>query len=955
MKKGMKKLIAVLACVMLFTVFAACAGGKQADVVLVDFPAEKTESVELGDVYRLRGTTVSDTEGNEYRVSNKVTRSDGEEVFVIGGEFDIEFLGGYTIVYTAQTGDSVQTSTVTLTVTDTESPLIRIGSPAVGTVGSEYTLPQIIISDRSGNIAEQSVKVYQTESGEEQTVTKSDGKYTFTPVFAGEYKIVVWAKDAAGNDDEAEITFTVNEVFAANVIFSPEAMFAAERITASQPVKTEQVLAEENGRDYVSVVYENPGQQWVNLTLDPVHDIASYEEYDYISVWMYAAAKEGTVYFSFFNSLNYQVTFRANEWYEAVLPMEAFIQAAESGTTFLPVNFHSPNSPNHQQLAEIRLGAVTAKRAAEFTVGTHVTETVSGNAEVTMTVASDADSLPAHTLSVREKESGTSYGAVSSEGGVYTYSLPAGTYTYELVCTDDGYIAQSVVGELVVENLAVQIELPEITQEYRVGDTLAIPAAEVLIGNQPSGETASYTAEYTYAATGETEEVEGTEFMPKSSGTLVISYSYENAVSKQLTIEVARAVAPDDAAADLRNQDALLDFAFRGGASGTSRLSYVEAQEDEPAYLSWTTTDNAKAAWVYFYMKNPLTAEKAEGYDFVKVTVKAMVGENSRYRWRLLLLNNAVLIGDQNDWYDPERLPTEEWCEIYIPVDVFVENCGSAVICLTLNAPADGNADDINEVRFAGFELVRSAGVEIKVEEHENVVYTGEAVQVPAAHLVTESGEPAEGQVGVLVYSYVPKESLTAVEDGYVPASVAEKIVILYTYPTAETVRVELNVRDAGVPEDEILDAGKENAAAQLSASNTAITAGNDSERDYLSVAYTGSATGSVWVDIYLTPSNDLSSYADYDYVSVWLYAVADEGEVKFSFFNDVAYQVTFRANEWYEARISMDVFIAQMEAEKQFLPVNFNNANSQNHKSLTEIRIGDITAVRDTASGTET
>lgn len=499
----------------------------------------------------------------------------------------------------------------------------------------------------------------------------------------------------------------------------------------------------------------------------------------------------------------------------------------------------------------------------------------------------------------------------------------------------------------------MQIELPEITQEYRAGDTLTIPDAEVLIGGEPSGETASYTAEYTYAATGETEEVEGTEFMPKSSGTLVISYSYENAVSKQLTIEVARAVAPENVAADLRNQDALLDFAFKGNASGTSRLSYVEQEGDEPAYLSWTTTDNAKASWVFFYMKNPLTAAEAEGYDFVKITVKAMVGENSKYRWRLLLLNDKVLIGDQNDWYDPERLPTEEWCDIYIPVDVFVENCGSSIICLTLNAPGDGNADDINEVRFAGFELVKSAGVRIETDAHEGFVYTGEAVQVPAAHLVTESGEPAEGQVGVQVYSYVPKVSLTAVEDGYVPASAAEKIVILYTYPTAETVRVDLEVRIGGeIPADEILNAGKSYATDQLSASaGVSITQGNDGERDYLSVTYGSQA----WVNIFLTPSNELSSYADYDYVSVWLYAVADEGEVKFSFFNDLAYQVTFRANEWYEARISMDVFIAQMEAEKQFLPVNFNNAKSDNHKSLTEIRFGDITAVRsDTESGTE-
>lgn len=953
MNKWLKRLVSVLACAMLFTVFAACDEQSETNVTLVDFPAERSETVYLGDSYTLGATTVSDTEGNTYRVTYEVTRSDGEEVLVIGGEFDIEFLGGYTIVYTAEVGDAEQTSTVSLTVVDNESPLIRISSPSDGTVGSVYTLPQIVVSDLSGNITEQSIKVYLTESNEEQTLTETDGTYTFTPQAVGEYRIVVYAKDAAGNEDEAEASFFVQEVFAPEVIFDPADAFAASRITASQSVKIEQVLAEENGRDYISVVYEDPGQQWVNLTLDPVHDIASYEEYDYISVWMYAAAKEGTVYFSFFNSLDYQVTFRANEWYEAVLPMEAFIQAAESGTTFLPVNFHSPNSPNHQLLTEFRIGAVTAKNAAEFSVGVNVEETVSGNAETTLTVTSDAAALPEHSLTVREKNGGTEMQPTASEGGVYTYSLPAGTYSYELVCTDDGYIADGVTGEFVVENLAVQIELPEITQEYRAGGTLTIPDAEVLIGGEPSGETASYTAEYTYAATGETEEVEGTEFMPKSSGTLVISYSYENAVSKQLTIEVARAVAPENVAADLRNQDALLDFAFKGNASGTSRLSYVEQEGDEPAYLSWTTTDNAKASWVFFYMKNPLTAAEAEGYDFVKITVKAMVGENSKYRWRLLLLNDKVLIGDQNDWYDPERLPTEEWCDIYIPVDVFVENCGSSIICLTLNAPGDGNADDINEVRFAGFELVKSAGVEIEVAEHENTVYTGTALSIPAASLVTEGGEPTEGAVSVQAYSYVPKQSLTAVEDGYVPASAAEKIVILYTYPTAETVRVDLEVRIGGeIPADEILNAGKSYATDQLSASaGVSITQGNDGERDYLSVTYGSQA----WVNIFLTPSNELSSYADYDYVSVWLYAVADEGEVKFSFFNNLAYQVTFNANEWYEARISMDVFIAQMEAEKQFLPVNFNNAKSDNHKSLTEIRFGDITAVRsDTESGTE-
>ena len=940
MNKWLKRLIAVLACVMLFTVFAACGEKSPADVTLVDFPAEKNETVYLGDSYKLASTTVSDTEGNTYRVSYEVTRSDGEEVLVIGGEFDIEFLGGYTIVYTAQVGDSAQTSTVKLSVTDNESPLIRISSPSDGTVGKAYTLPQIVVSDLSGNIAEQSVRVYLTEGNVEQNLTEADGTYTFTPQTVGEYKIVVYAKDAAGNEDEAEASFLVKEVFGEDVIFDPTATFAANQITASDPVKLDQ--GKDGERDYLSVVYEQENNEWVNLSLEPANDLSSYAGYDYISVWMYAVAAEGEVRFSFFNNVDYGVTFQANEWYEAILHMEDFIQFTQSGTMFLPVNYNNAASTNHKSLTEFRLGDITAKNAAEFSVDVKVEEKVSGNAEATLTVTSDAAALPEHSLTVYDKASGEAVLPTKSEGGVYTYSLAAGTYTYELVCTDGGYVADGVKGEFVVENLEMQIELPEITEEYKAGEEFVIPEANILVGGEPSGETASYTAEYTYAATREKIEVE-TKFTPESSGTLVITYNYGNAVPKTLTVEISRADRPASAAADLRNQDALLDFAFRGGASGTSRLSYVEAQEDEPAYLSWTTTDNAKASWVFFYMKNPLTAAEAEGYDFVKITVKAIGGENSKYRWRALLLNNTVLIGDGNEWYDPERLPVGEWCDIYVPVDDFVAYCGEkyGIISLTLNAPGDGNADNIREVRFAGFELVKSAGVEIKVEEHENVVYTGDALSLPSASLVSADGEPADGQVKVQVYSLIPKMSVKAVENNYQPVSAGEKIVILYTYPTAETVRVELKVLVKGAPAGELLDASRENASLQLSAGNTTVTHGKDGARDYISVVYTGSA----WIDINLTPSNDVSSYAEYDYISVWMYAVAAEGEVHFSFFNNEDYKVTFRANEWYEARIPMDVFIAQLEAGEPFLPVNFNNAASTNHKSLTEFRLGDITA----------
>ena len=157
-------------------------------------------------------------------------------------------------------------------------------------------------------------------------------------------------------------------------------------------------------------------------------------------------------------------------------------------------------------------------------------------------------------------------------------------------------------------------------------------------------------------------------------------------------------------------------------------------------------------------------------------------------------------------------------------------------------------------------------------------------------------------------------------------------------------------MRVAGIPDGEILGASRENASAQLSTNKTAeIAPGNDGVRDYISVVH--ESTESSWVSVNLKPIHSLSSYAEYDYVSVWMYAVAEEGEVHFSFFNNVDYKVTFRANEWYEARIPMDVFIAQMEAGEPFLPVNFNNAASTNHKSLTEFRLGDITAVKESGA----
>ena len=45
MNKWLKRLVSVLACAMLFTVFAACDEQSETNVTLVDFPAERSETV----------------------------------------------------------------------------------------------------------------------------------------------------------------------------------------------------------------------------------------------------------------------------------------------------------------------------------------------------------------------------------------------------------------------------------------------------------------------------------------------------------------------------------------------------------------------------------------------------------------------------------------------------------------------------------------------------------------------------------------------------------------------------------------------------------------------------------------------------------------------------------------------------------------------------------------------
>lgn len=216
-----------------------------APIVLVNFPATATEEATLGSEYRLKIKSVKDENGKEYTVSAVVTDSAQKPVTLINGDaFQVTDKDGYVIVYTAATGTTPQTQTLTISVKDEEKPTIVISAPQEGTVGTEYVLPDIAISDLSGSVADSSVKLYYVgESDERVDFTEQEGVRKFTPTKAGTYKIVAYARDAANNDRTDEKTFTVDVAIAANAIYDPASVKAKERLTADTQIDTQIVTA----------------------------------------------------------------------------------------------------------------------------------------------------------------------------------------------------------------------------------------------------------------------------------------------------------------------------------------------------------------------------------------------------------------------------------------------------------------------------------------------------------------------------------------------------------------------------------------------------------------------------------------------------------------------------------------------------------------------------------------
>ena len=962
----MRKFLKALALSALIAVCAISAAACNRGVKLVDFPESKTEEVELGSTYTISLKEVKDENGNTYRVSASVKTKAGGNVSVFESKFDITDIEGYVITYTAKINDKKeQTSVVTLNVVDHGKPAISISKPSTGEVGTPYTLPGIEVSDLSGQIVEKTVEVYFVDGDTETKVedlTESEGTYTFTPEQAGYYRIKVSATDKSGNSETVTADFTVDEKIAEGTIFDPAILSALTQIKTStscpMEVKAGDPTAAYTG-DYVS--FTSTEAIWHNIYLTPKFELETYEKYDLVEVWLYADAADGTeVGFSFFNNISYNYRFMSDTWTKITIDMEDFVtEMGKNNAIFLPFNTNNPNSTNHVSLTELRLGGVFAKYTVNYTVGEENLNIEAGaeETEVALTVSSDRETVPAFTLTLTKDNQVIQ--PSKTEGNVYTYVLGAGSYEYKVVSTDEMYRGETT-GTFIVD-YATKIELPA-AENAVAGVAYDIPEATVYVNEEATSEKATVTASFTAKYTNEkTSGIAVKGYVAPSSGIIEVVYTYEGAISKSMTITVERGAVSQNHALDFTSSDVLENIQVAGG---NNILTYVSEGDGAP-YVSWTIKDNAKANWQMFKVAASVSDEVLEQYDYVKVKAMAL-SDDGVYRWRALMCSDQYIAGD-TAWDAPTRLALNEWGYIYIPMSAFISGGNGfdkkCFVSVTFNSPKDGNADNVKEVRFADFELIKAAEGEIVADK---LSYTPQ--ENPS---FTVSVTPELGYKVKIRKDGATVATLEQIDGKYVwecakTAGTYEAVIVLTEngYKLDGDYAMTFYVVDE-VTSTQALDFSSADVLNRLSvgAGNVLTYVSEGEGAPYVSWSIENNAK-KTWQTVKVESELTEGELAAYAYVKVRVMAISENGTYKWRPFlcsdklilgedknpaDDYQSENRLALNEWHDVYVPMETFLTYGNGfdKKYFFSVSFNAEKDGNADGVQEVRFADFELIK--------
>ncbi|HJA95364.1 MAG TPA: hypothetical protein H9663_02925 [Firmicutes bacterium] len=706
MKKKTIAIAAMLLAASLCFGLAACGSG----VSLKDFPAETEETAELGSVYELR-TQVEGEDGTTYRLSSQVVTQDGGAVPVFENSFDVSDVSGYTITYTALISDTeTQQSVVTLSVTDNTAPVININKPDDGIVNTEYRLPEISVSDLAGTQPAVTVKVYLVEGDSKTEVTgltEREGRYYFSPSEVGSYQIEVTASKENGQSKTATRSFIVDNAVLEGEIFSPDVYDPAAQVsfTAGAGIATDKIdISTETSSegDYQGAYLKFDFSQltagnWVDLRLTPRQEIDAYAEFDEAEFWVYFVTSSKNVKIGLLGGTTGDAdplmrTFPGNTWAKVSIDAETFFNNIGSKALF-PINVMAPNSGNHANVTEVRLGAVMARYdfAPEVTVS--APEVTPGQtSSVTLTVATGAN---AFTAEIRDSATQKPVQSTIS-GNVISADLPIGTYTYTITSADERYLG-SVSGTFSV-NSNTQIVLPDEVDSGTAMQEYTIPTGQIWVDGAATQNVAEYSAVFEPAYGDAREEnITSATYTPASSGKLTVTYTYKDAATQTLEITIDKAANTTGALLDMRNAD-VLEYVT---ASADTTVGY----NAEGQYLTWTGSTNWR--FLYINFNTTVAALQEQGYEYLKVQVyyqtDGATGNVTGWFCGKAMFGNTDTAENKL-----RQIPHDAWYTAYIPLSELTDRilAGSADFLQVGFDQGDGTSGhfpNVQEVRLKGF------------------------------------------------------------------------------------------------------------------------------------------------------------------------------------------------------------------------------------------------------------
>ena len=286
MKKVKKQMMLAFVAICLIASVALFACSKGGSVKMVDF-ADATIECDYGSVYTLETSPAKDEKGNEYPVTAVVTDADDKRVAVFDNKFDVLDLRGYTIKYSAISGEEVIAErTVTITVKATAKPtlvLSEINPANTFEIGDPFKLPAYTASSPLTSDLTVTAKLVLKGDPDEEITGISDNK--FTPTKAGKYEYSISVDDGLGNVVSDKKEFSIRTAPVEGEIESFDNAVSEYNATGASGMQVVQYVSSDIGGKEGSIKLL-ASANWPRLLVRPRQELVE-SVYPYISFKIY--------------------------------------------------------------------------------------------------------------------------------------------------------------------------------------------------------------------------------------------------------------------------------------------------------------------------------------------------------------------------------------------------------------------------------------------------------------------------------------------------------------------------------------------------------------------------------------------------------------------------------------------------------------------------------------------